>query len=553
MSDDTVVLQEEIKLVGSQKAVQALEAVGRAASKIGERFSELGRLAGSVAGIAGIFEIGKSVSEADDLFKAVSRISGATGMAANNAFGMLEAFKLNGIELEGGERIMLSLARNASKMTDSMFEGAAQGQKLAGIMAQMHVKADAGPEERLMAMSKAAQQGKLGINDMIQAFNIPRSQAMGMMNMLKKGPEALQEIQRKAMGSAGAIDDKALESFRKMQQARRELSEAWDNIVRVLYKSVMPLVTSVLGILKDGFEKIAPVVDRIGAAISKYTPAIEKAIAAFGTLKLAAMGANLAGLGGDKKFGAFGLAKAGVTTIAKKLVMSPISGPLAAGEARMATNALGLMAKDGGVVAKMFGSVASSGLIVAAVLAAIAAVIVIAVEMFEHNTMGFRDAIMRVWDTLKDIGSQVWAALSPAVDALKGAVTGILEGVVGTLILNLRALALVVEATTAWMSTNIGKKFLDIAMSNPFSIYKKLSGGSEDAADAAVAKAGDKVTPPNGNPGTNMDFRGSRFEIQQNFAQGFDPNRVAVSFQSQLTKLGEKRLDSGLRPLYSYR
>ena len=179
MSEDTVVLQEEIKLVGSQKAVQALEAVGRAASKIGERFSEIGRLAGTVAGIAGVFEIGRSIGEADDLFKSVSRISGATGMAANNAFGMLEAFKLNGIELEGGERIMLSLARNASKMTDSMFEGAAQGQKLAGIMSAMHVKSDAGPEERLMAMAKAAQMGKLGINDMIQAFNIPRSQAMG--------------------------------------------------------------------------------------------------------------------------------------------------------------------------------------------------------------------------------------------------------------------------------------------------------------------------------------------------------------------------------------
>ncbi len=52
---------------------------------------------------------------------------------------------------------------------------------------------------------------------------------------------------------------------------------------------------------------------------------------------------------------------------------------------------------------------------------------------------------------------------------------------------------------------------------------------------------------------TNFDFRGSRFDIQQNFAEGFDPDRIAVAFSNDLSSLGERRLQSGLAPAFSAR
>ena len=44
------------------------------------------------------------------------------------------------------------------------------------------------------------------------------------------------------------------------------------------------------------------------------------------------------------------------------------------------------------------------------------------------------------------------------------------------------------------------------------------------------------------------DFRGSRFDITQKFAEGFDPDRVAVAFAQDLGRMGEMRVQSALAP-----
>lgn len=53
-----------------------------------------------------------------------------------------------------------------------------------------------------------------------------------------------------------------------------------------------------------------------------------------------------------------------------------------------------------------------------------------------------------------------------------------------------------------------------------------------------------------GGSKTVQDFRNSRFSIQQEFAEGFDPDRIAVAFSKDLGKLGEQRLQSGQEPLF---
>lgn len=43
----------------------------------------------------------------------------------------------------------------------------------------------------------------------------------------------------------------------------------------------------------------------------------------------------------------------------------------------------------------------------------------------------------------------------------------------------------------------------------------------------------------------HYDFRGSRFDIKQSFAEGFDPDRIAVAFSNDLATLGERKIMSG--------
>ena len=48
-----------------------------------------------------------------------------------------------------------------------------------------------------------------------------------------------------------------------------------------------------------------------------------------------------------------------------------------------------------------------------------------------------------------------------------------------------------------------------------------------------------------------QDFRYSRFEIQQKFAEGYDPDRIAVAFAKDVGRIGEMRLQSAHEPPYS--
>lgn len=56
---------------------------------------------------------------------------------------------------------------------------------------------------------------------------------------------------------------------------------------------------------------------------------------------------------------------------------------------------------------------------------------------------------------------------------------------------------------------------------------------------------------PKQRASTINDFRFSKFDIRQEFAEGFDPDRIAVAFASDLAKLGEMRMQSAYAPLYS--
>lgn len=51
----------------------------------------------------------------------------------------------------------------------------------------------------------------------------------------------------------------------------------------------------------------------------------------------------------------------------------------------------------------------------------------------------------------------------------------------------------------------------------------------------------------------SVHFNNNRFDIRQNFAEGFDPDRIAVAFTQDLVQLGERKLQSGLAPPFVVR
>lgn len=51
-------------------------------------------------------------------------------------------------------------------------------------------------------------------------------------------------------------------------------------------------------------------------------------------------------------------------------------------------------------------------------------------------------------------------------------------------------------------------------------------------------------------PSVVQDFRGSKFSIEQKFAPGFDPGRVLTAVREDTQKMAQRRLSSGLTPLF---
>ena len=89
--------------------------------------------------------------------------------------------------------------------------------------------------------------------------------------------------------------------------------------------------------------------------------------------------------------------------------------------------------------------------------------------------------------------------------------------------------------------------------------YEKALGSPQSAVDLEAYrtffKGGDLTAPappkaPKGRTEQHFDFRNSRFDIKQNFAEGFDPDRIAVAFAQDLGRAGELRTQSGFQQAY---
>lgn len=82
----------------------------------------------------------------------------------------------------------------------------------------------------------------------------------------------------------------------------------------------------------------------------------------------------------------------------------------------------------------------------------------------------------------------------------------------------------------------------------------RLGAPGADRALGADGGAQDRHPPAHRGGGrTVQDFRYSRFEIQQKFEEGFDPDRIATAFASDVGRMGEQRLQSGFEPLFGVR
>jgi len=537
-------LREKIVIDGAEAGASKLGMLAAAAQRVAGSFHGITEIAAAAGGIAGAFKIAETIKEVDQLYQAIGRVTDIVDISAGNAHALFNMFELAGIGASSAETIITAMTRK----TESLMGGVGKKtQSTTAMMKKLGITIKDGPEQRLFAMAAAAEKGKLSVSQLTTTFAIPRSQAAQMMSMLQQGPEALRKIQKDALGGAAIIDDKTLDTYEKMLQVRRELGAAWGDLVNVLYKNLLPAITAILKGIKQGFDDIAPVAEAIGKGLTKYMGLVVALTKTYLALLIAARLANMA-TGTQMGIGARGRQVFGLVNNAMAR-RATVAGGMDFFAAKAANPGIGMFATAGGPLIRILGSVVGR----LGIIGAVVSVLVVAFEMLRRNTLGIRDVFAKVFGGIVSSFGSALAKVVAVLGKLWEAIRPLVAIIAGTLLLALLGLAKIVEF--------VGVVF-DAIMTGMVAIVNgliwllnKIPGVDIGMIDMEAAKKAEEGKPgaPNGKSTTYQDFRGSKFEITNNFPPGIDGGRVAVVFGDELARLGERRLDSGLRPLFSYR
>jgi hypothetical protein len=83
------------------------------------------------------------------------------------------------------------------------------------------------------------------------------------------------------------------------------------------------------------------------------------------------------------------------------------------------------------------------------------------------------------------------------------------------------------------------------------SMLEKLLQAFKTPEGSLTAPKAPKTPDKRAVTGVVQDFKFSRFQIDQKFEEGYDPDRIAVAFANDLGKIGQQRSQSGFAPLFS--
>jgi hypothetical protein len=551
------------------------------------------QLAG-MAGFAGL-AIGavNAARETNDYLDAVKRIQSVTGRAAAEVSDLYGAFQMFGVERMEAERLMLGLSR----ASDAMEQGGQQGERMSGTFRRMGIDLNQGPVAALTRLSALAQQGAIHTTQLATLLRVRPTAAVSIMEMLQRGPRAFQDAMRLARESGLEVTDDQLDHFREMTRASHEIHAVWQGLRVQIGVAILPAMTRALRGFREILGRALPLAHSAGAALSGLAG---HAGAAQGVASVAGMVTGIPSLG---------LAFAALRSFASHTgAVNAVLGSLRALWTRLSptiSRVSDLFGRVGSHLGDLLATVlppltAAFTRIGGAVGDVIDAVTGAVDEVWAYIGPDLTSLGTEIGDLASQIGSFVSSVFSEYADQIRQATPQLkfLADVVVGAAIGMTKLLEAVMSVVEWLRSHIPglgqvaeqataqQQAASIAAGEAavaqMSVTQRLQGAMAvtrlfrsgvGAASNALASFGESaaqniavmsalgeqptaVGAPPGVPtprgaGNYFDFRGSRFDVRQQFAEGFDAGRVAASFTSDLAALGERRLQSGLAPIFS--
>lgn len=140
------------------------------------------------------------------------------------------------------------------------------------------------------------------------------------------------------------------------------------------------------------------------------------------------------------------------------------------------------------------------------------------------------------------------AFVLPVFNALGRAFTWLIDGIADFLKWLGRGLDQVAKAVTTDTAPGQQTSTAVAEIAEQIAAAQKAVADRERTQATAAAAAARTAPKARGGAHTTNDFRGSRFDIKQQFAQGFDPGRISVAFVEELVRGVDHKIGSNMMP-----
>lgn len=580
------------------KMEKAVDRLGGAVDRASRRFTSM---AAGAAGIAGFLALGPAIQGAKNYIDHLDKISDLTGIAADRVGGISNALQQSGVSAEGVDQVFSSLVKKGTRM--------GEGQKSLIRMAKGYgIALKKGPEATLMAVSGLMEKGKLSTGQMQRVLGVSSDTAADLADALSQGPGALGKMIDEAQKKNKAFNSDAMDGMMRYKNATAGIKVAWNRMTASILIRLAPAMEKLSSKFAANIDNWSVKAEKFADFMVNHMDQLIKMAKTYAKIMLVNRGLEMVtgkGIGGNLIGLNRGVGKAGsfIGGGMKNIIGRGFGGNLSAIGGiltRFFTGAIALRP-----ILMALGRLTVVGTVILAVVGIL--------SKMNDKSSAIGKSMTRIFETISRISDtlgRMFAGDSPLGKIIEwlgsrllDVVNGVLESTAKILelvetIINWASVAIEAfkrgesmdttrarrgMAQTADYQRRLGESGLSKYLAGGSQegairalAKKALSGGKATAADRALfakyaaaqekmggnyansevfkkmkAKFGANATTPEMN--VYQDFRNSRFDITQAFAEGYDPDRIAVAFANDISSLGEKKLQSGFSPLFSVR
>lgn len=571
------------------------------------------KVVGAGAALGGALSLHEAWASTERYIKNLKEVRDLTGATATETDFLFSSARKAGVEYEQMKGVMFQLSRRGAMLEQTMATTNGRVPGLAKKFKNLGVDMTKGPVLALENMAAAVKKGQLDTGELMSQFRIPQGAVNDFKQFLDQlDPKKLKAV--RAGGVQGLVQEKDVDAFDAMEGASHRINDAWNRIKVLFLSRFMPILAKTGERFADGFEAAIPRVLSFAQMLADHMDEIvlgaKTFVAVMTTKKLLDLLGPGGAIGGLLAQAAGG---GGVSTLLKA-PMAMIGGLLSQVGAIVAAFAAALpfllaIAAAVAVVHLGYKRITQSvdgtferikqsfDLLQArwdnlttslgALWTAVADIFGVDGSLMEFlgkvGQVSFEglvtglDFFLHVLRTAGGYVTEVMEVMGPdirkGIDMISTFLGGLVkDAVAGFGIMKDSARDLYNWIAGSWFGKRLGLTRMGEGPAFEFDMgWLKGTGDlwmkhwrktdAEDKASAAKLTALRHLEEARGTTGPeapnkappkqNFDFRGSRFDITQNFAEGFDPDRIAVAFSDDLARMSEKRVQSSYQPIFT--